>query len=165
MRNEEWTLIPTKKIIFRTQLSREEVLRRVKTLLETQDENALHRFEGEVGTSGFDIREIPRPRSNSFLPAVKGEVLSDEKGTYIEVVMRLNGCAFAFLLFWCYPFALILVLGIVSAIRNGIGKIYMDAVISVVFLAAFPTVMITMTTLGFRQGVRSVREFLANTFE
>ncbi len=159
----KWTLIPTKKIIFRTQLSREEALRRITTLLETQDNNALHRFEGEVGPSGFDIREIPRPRSNSFLPAVKGEVLSDEAGTFIEVTMRLNGCAFAFVLFWCYPFAMILVLGIVNAIKDGIGKVDLDAITSIAFLAFFPAFMITITTLGFRQGVRAVREFLAKT--
>jgi hypothetical protein len=154
-------LIPTKKIIFRTQLSQQEVMRRIRAQLDApENDSLLHRFDGEVGDSTFIIRDMVAPRKNSFTPVVEGEVLRDETGTLIRVVMRMSGCVWTFVLVWCYPFALILLLSIMSAIRNGIGPIDKEAIFSIAFVIGMPAAMVTMTILGFRAGIRTAQAFI-----
>ena len=158
----KWTLIPTKKMTFRTNLSPEEVMRRIRAQLDKpKNAGALHHFEGEVGDFSFKIRDTATPRKNSFTPIVEGEVLRDETGTLIRVVMRMGGCVWIFVLVWCYPFALLLFLSTMSAIRNGIGPIDKETILSMAFMIGMPAAMVTMTTLGFRAGVRTARAFIA----
>ena len=160
----KWSLVPTKKITFRTQLPQQEVMRRIRAKLDAPENvNSLHRFGAEVGESSFKIWEMVRPRSNSFTPTVEGEVLEDETGTFIRIVMRMNGCVWIFVLVWCYPFALVLFLSVITSIREGLGPIDKDVILSIAFIIGMPAAMITMTALGFRSGIRTARAFLMET--
>ena len=160
----KWSLVPTKKITFRTQLPQREVMRRIRIKLDAPENvNALHRFGGEVGESSFKIWDV-RPRINSFTPMVEGEVLEDKTETLIRIVMRMGGCVWIFVLVWCYPFALLLFLSIMTFIREGMGPVDKDAILSMAFIIGMPAFMITMTTLGFRSGIKTARAFLMETF-
>jgi hypothetical protein len=161
--NMKLTLIPTKKMTFRTPLSKQEVLERIKGQLATpENKKALHSFNGEMGESGFEIWEMAG-RRNSFIPVIKAEVVPAETGTFIHIVMRMNGCAWTFVLVWCYPFALMGLLGIVTLIREGLGPVTREAVISILAIIAMPAIMITMSIMGLRDGIKSARAFILGT--
>ena len=159
----KWTLIPTKRMTFRTPLSKREVLERIQAQLATADnQKSLHRFNGNISESGFEIWEMAG-RRNSFVPVIKAELEPAGTGTFIHIVMRMNGCAWAFVLVWCYPFALMLFMSLVGLIKNGFGPITKEVFFSTLFMFGMPAAMATMTTLGLRAGIKSAREFIAGT--
>lgn len=156
----KWTLIPSKNVDFRTPLSVQEVFQRIQLRLTSADiGQTVPRFEGKITESDFELWEIVPPRSNSFLPHIKGTVMPDGEGALVRVVLRLNGCAFVFVLVWLYPFGLMLFMTTLGLFR---GTLTIDWP-SLAFILLMPTVMITITTLGFRRGVRSARAFLMET--
>jgi hypothetical protein len=158
----KWTWIPTKKIAFHIALPADEVRARIMASLdETAQKKAVHRFAGKIDEKSFEIWELVPPRSNSFTPVVKGTLTPDGTGTLIQTTMRMNGCAWIFVLVWCYPFALMLSLVLVNSFREGIHA-FMD--VSLLFILLFPAFMITITTLGFRSGVRAARALMVETF-
>jgi|GEM_PF-2222938 len=157
------TLIPTRKMTFRTPLSKQEVMGRIKGQLATpENKKALHSFNGEVGESGFEIWEMAG-RRNSFIPVIKADVVPAETGTFIHIVMRMNGCAWTFVLVWCYPFALMLFMSLVGLIKNGFGPITKEVFLSTLFMFGMPAAMAMITTFGLRAGIKSAREFIVET--
>lgn len=147
--------------MFHSNLPVQEVLERIKSKLESpENEAALYRFGGQVGTSTFEVWEDVRPGQNSFTPLLKGEVGADQTGTFIRVKMRMNGCAWAFVLIWCYPMVLALSLWMLSVIRGDAGPFNLEAAGSILFLLLMIGFMATISTLGFRSGVQAARAFL-----
>jgi hypothetical protein len=157
------TLIPTKKMTFRTSLPKAEVLERIKAQIATADNlKSLNRFNGTITESGFEMWEMAG-RRNSFIPVIKAELEPAETGTFIHIVMRMNGCAWAFVLVWCYPFALMLFMSLVGLIRDGFGPITKEVFFSTLFMFGMPAAMATISTLGLRSGVKAAREFIMGT--
>ncbi len=140
---------------FRSPLSKQEVLRRISTQLESSaDKSLLHRFAGEITESSFRVWEIYRHRGNSFSPTIVGEVSSDQTGSLIHIVMRMSGCVFVFVLVWCYVPVLLLFLSIMTYIREGtLNAVPLIALGALAF-------MVAMAIFGFRAGMKVSRAFL-----
>ena len=159
----KWSLVPSKKMTFRSNLSKQEVLQRITAELASRATGSpVSRFVGEVQESSFRVWEVYRHRGNSFSPTVEGVIVSDETGTLIHIVMRMTGCVFIFVLLWCYVPVLLLFLSVLTYIREGtLNTVPLVALGAIAF-------MVMMTILGFRAGIKTARAFLSEvlgTFE
>lgn len=100
--------LPFANVVFRTKLSPEEAIGRLKENIEPIKVfrwrgpfgNTDHKpYEGKIEQNTFRIKRIIGYR-NSFLPRIKGQIEQDYQGTKISVKMRLHPFVFVFLIAW-----------------------------------------------------------------
>ena len=98
-------LLPYKRLVFESQFSKEEIIRRLMTEVASRRrpfgmfERRAQKFEGEVSETGFKISRIIRYR-NSFRPVVEGQFFPLVKGVRIEVRMRPHTTILIFSILW-----------------------------------------------------------------
>jgi hypothetical protein len=98
-------LLPYKRLVFETQFSKDEIVRRLMIEVAPRRppldlfEKRAEKFEGEVSETGFKISRIIRYR-NSFRPMVEGRFFPLVKGIRIDVRMRLHMSVMAFSILW-----------------------------------------------------------------
>ncbi|MCA0237146.1 MAG: hypothetical protein LCH81_12245 [Bacteroidetes bacterium] len=153
-----WTLIPTTRLSFPTDLSKAEILRRVQEKLDSPENNTPRKeFDGVVEADGFEVWEVyRRSGGNSFSPMIKANIVETDMGNDIQIRLQMRGCVWAFLLVWCYPFALMLFMTLVLLFREGVGALDWS-ILLIIFMPAF---MITLAVTGFRAGNRAANAFV-----
>ncbi|WP_027386179.1 hypothetical protein [Chryseobacterium gregarium] len=98
--------LPFERLIYRTDLSEQELFRRLSDHVETKKfriirTHAMKEYEGHVNNDNtFEISRILRYR-NSFQPEIEGTFQRSNHATQIEVKMRLNLFVSLFTIFWC----------------------------------------------------------------
>jgi len=101
-------LLPFENIIYKTNLSESEVIKRLNDSIEPEKTLRINLFgnkstrpyEGCISKKQFKINRIISYR-NSFLPRIKGTIQTDTQGTSIHVKMRLHLTVIIFLTIWC----------------------------------------------------------------
>jgi len=101
-------LLPIENISFKTDLSPEQVLHRIKENIEPKKEFRFitnvsagkgNPYEGSVTRNSFVISRVITYK-NSFLPRIEGQVLEDDGGASIYVKMRLHHYVRVFMTLW-----------------------------------------------------------------
>jgi hypothetical protein len=103
------TILPFEKLIIRSTMSEEEVLRRINSLLEPKKKFQVGVFGpvsyggylGELNDKKFNLRRNISYK-NSFLPEIIGTVERVNGDTVVKVVMRPHIFIIIFLFFWCF---------------------------------------------------------------
>jgi hypothetical protein len=99
--------LPIENIIYRTKLSKEEVIRRLTDNIEAVElysfgvRNPTYSkpYFGKIGSNNFQIIRAIKYR-NSFLPEIKGEIYSEFDGTKIKVNMKPHSLVLVIMAFW-----------------------------------------------------------------
>jgi hypothetical protein len=99
--------LPLENIIFKTKLSKEEVIQNLKNHIEAQKSfgfgshkhNYSKPYIGEIVGNNFEIKRVIDYR-NSFLPTIKGEVYSELDGTKIKINMKPPTFILTFMSIW-----------------------------------------------------------------
>ena len=159
----KWPFIPTTRLTFETTLSKAEILRRVQEKLDSLENNTPRKeFDGVVSAAGFEVWEVYRRQGgNSFSPMIKANMDETRMGSNIQVRLQMRGCVWAFLLVWCYPFALMLFLLLMTLIRGD--SVPIDwSLLLIIFMPAF---MITLAVTGFRAGNRAANAFVRDILD
>lgn len=155
--------LPFERIIYRTNLSEQEVITRLSDCIEPKKfswgKKTTKEYEGFVTDSNFEISRIIDYR-NSFLPQIRGAVKENNHVTHIEVTMKLHVLVFVFLIVWC-AFALLFLIAMGVAVGIAEGKISV-----VLFIPVFMLVFVyALTMFGFKSESKKSREFLKINFE
>ena len=117
-------------------------------------------FMGEIKPPNFTLLENVPPKSNSFIPLLRGNIRQEAGQTLVTVKMELGGCILAFAAVWCYTPCWMLLLNIDSWLRGG----EFSPTIFFVSLGAL-SVMWAMMNFGFRDGETAAKAFLIKTFD
>ena len=100
-------LLPIENLIYKTRLSKSEVLNKLIENIEKQktfgfgtDWRVYSKpYIGEIENNSFEVKRAINYR-NSFLPKISGEVFEDFEGTKIKIKMRPHEIIIAFLFLW-----------------------------------------------------------------
>ncbi len=118
--------LPFKNITYRSGLNSREVLERLQAVTEAEkliripffNDAETKLYEGEITDQHFSIRRLIKYR-NSFLPRIKGEIVTESSGTRINVRMRLHIIIIIFVIFWCTMVGIGCFVFILLSIRDG----------------------------------------------
>lgn len=154
--------LPFERIVYRTNLSQEEIIKRLSDFVEPKKfsfvRNPVKDYEGSVNADSFDISRAITYR-NSFLPEIYGSIQKNNYGTEIQVTMCLNGFVFLFTIVWCFIASFSFVIVLMKGIR--------DKAIAVEFF--IPLIMLLfmygMTMAGFKIESKKSKEYLRKAFE
>ncbi|SHF35155.1 hypothetical protein [Chryseobacterium vrystaatense] len=155
--------LPFERIIYRTNLSEQEVVKRLSDFIEPKKfswgKKTTKEYEGFVTNSSFEINRIIDYR-NSFLPQISGTFKENNGVTQIEVTMKLHVLVLVFLIVWC-GFALLFLIGMGVAVGIAEEKISL-----VLFIPVFMLLFVyALTMFGFKSESKKSREFLKKSFE
>jgi len=154
--------LPYERIIYKTNLSEQEVLTRLSGFVEPKKyglgRNPMMDYEGSINNNRFEISKVIQYR-NSFLPQINGRIQNDNDGTQIQVTLSLHAFVSFFLIVWC-SFALLFFIGI--SIRD-----IREKEISVeFFLPLFMLLFVyVLTMVGFKSESKQSKEYLRRSFE
>ncbi|RZJ69929.1 hypothetical protein [Flavobacterium sp.] len=97
---------PKDQVVFKSDLSAEEVLKRLQNNVEAQKTFGFRintsystPYIGKIVGNTFSIRRVISYR-NSFLPVIKGEVTSAMSGSRIKVTMQPDAAVKVFMIIW-----------------------------------------------------------------
>ncbi len=157
------SFFPSRSITIKTRLSEAQAFERLEACINPSKTKGLQitedTFQGEIKPPTFTIHEIVPPRTNSFIPILKGNIRQEGGQTLITIKMQLGGCIIAFAVVWCYVPFLMLFLNVRSWLSGG----EFSPTILFVCLSALG-VMWAMMTYGFKNGETSAKAFLIKTF-
>ncbi|MCU0439103.1 MAG: hypothetical protein MUC49_14490 [Raineya sp.] len=93
--------LPIENIIYKTNLSKEQVIQRLTENIETKKSFGIYSkpYIGKIMGNHFEIERAISYR-NSFLPQIKGEIYSEFNRTKIEVYMRPHLFVLFFMVIW-----------------------------------------------------------------
>lgn len=154
--------LPFERIVYRTNLSQEEIIKRLSDFVEPKKfsfiRNPIKDYEGSVDAYSFDISRAITYR-NSFLPQIYGSIQKNNNGTEIQVTMSLNGFVLLFTIVWCLIASFSFVFVLIKGIK--------DKAISVEFF--IPLIMLLfiygLTMAGFKIESKKSKEYLRKAFE
>lgn len=154
--------LPFEHIIFNTNLSEQEIMRKLSDVVEPKKfrfgRNFTKDYQGSVKTNSFDINRNIIYR-NSFLPNIKGTIEKNNYGTQIQVTMKLDVFVILFLTVWC----LFTFLFFVMLFTKGIGDKEPKGVVLI------PVVMLLfiygLTMICFKLESQKSKEYLRKIFE
>lgn len=116
--------LPTTTFLMTTQYSVEEVRDILKKNTSEKRKFALtyplfeaHPFEGEVNDNYFNFRSIEN-RKSSTVPNIEGWFATTERGTKLQITIKLRDSVTAFMLFWFGALAIMWLLFTVIALTN-----------------------------------------------
>jgi hypothetical protein len=98
--------LPFEYIVYRTDLSEQEVVIRLSSYIETKKNHfvfknkSIKEYEGFINGKNFEINRIIKSR-NSFLPQISGSIHQNNYQTQIKVEMKLHWSVMIFLILWC----------------------------------------------------------------
>ncbi|MCQ9635524.1 hypothetical protein MP477_11200 [Chryseobacterium sp. WG23] len=151
--------LPFEHIIYRTNLSEEEILAKISGFVEAKkfrfNNKPTKDFEGFSTDHSFEISRIIKGR-NSFLPQISGVIQKNNYETQIEVKMTLHWFVSIFLLFWCGFVLLFFIAAFVTE-----EKISMNFFIPI-FMLLFAYIL---TMCGFKSESKKSKEYLKRNFE
>ena len=151
---------PTKSITITTRLSEAQAFERLEACINPSATMGLYltedTFLGEIKPPNFIIHEKVPPRSNSFIPILKGNIRQGEG----QIKMQLGGCIIAFAVVWCYVPCLLFSLNFRSWLDGG----EFSPTILFVCMGALG-IMWGMMNYGFRNGEIAAKAFLIKTFD
>lgn len=105
----------------------------------------------------FEINRLIHYR-NSFLPVIKGQILSDNRGSKVDIKMRLHVMVYAFAAIWCIGVSIAFVAMLVLSIREGR---FNAAVLIPLGMLIF---LFLMTTGGFKAESGKARKDMLDIF-
>jgi hypothetical protein len=153
--------LPFEHIIYRTNLSKREVITRLSDCMETKknsftfNNKSTKEYEGFIDDHHFEINRIIRNR-NSFLPQISGSIQENNHETQIEVKMKLHVLVLIFLVFWCLS-----TLFFLTTVLIAVEKISLDVLIPVgMLLFAY-----ALTMFGFKTESIQSKDNLKKIFE
>lgn len=96
--------LPYDNFIFESRLTQDEVLERLKSVIEPKKtfrfKFSEKSFEGNLSNHEFQLRRIIKYQ-NSFLPRINGRITKLGNRTIIETNFRLHTAVLIFLIIWC----------------------------------------------------------------
>jgi len=152
--------LPIKNITFKTSLSQEEVVSRLRENTEPEknlrfgffSKKKTKRYEGIIAEKYFLIKRIIE-YGNSFLPIIKGTIQKDIHGTKVKIKMRLKTFVSVFMGIWCVGVGI----GFISILISSINKNGFEPVIFLplgMFLFAY-----LLTLGGFKaESAKSIKD-------
>ncbi|MDN5477606.1 MAG: hypothetical protein L0G39_11795 [Chryseobacterium sp.] len=151
--------LPFERIIYRTNLSEQEIITRLSGFVEPKKfgfgRTSSKEYEGFINNNCFEINRMINYR-NSFLPQIKGTIQKGNYGTQIEVTMKLHLFVFVFLLFWC-GFVMFFLISL-CLVQQKISVVFLVPVGMLLFVYA-------LTMFGFKTESKESKEFLKKSFE
>ncbi|MFZ1678023.1 MAG: hypothetical protein WAT91_12160 [Saprospiraceae bacterium] len=119
-------ILPFKNLSFRSELKPTEIIERMQAVTEAEkfiripifNDTETKLYEGEITDQHFSIRRLIKYR-NSFLPRIKGEIITESNRTRIEVRMRLHIVIIIFVIFWCTMVGIGCFVFLLLSIRDG----------------------------------------------
>ncbi|MCT2406680.1 hypothetical protein NZD88_03800 [Chryseobacterium antibioticum] len=151
--------LPFERIIYRTNLSEQEVITRLSGFVEPKKfsfgKTSTKEYEGSVNDNSFEINRIISNR-NSFLPQISGTIQKNNYGTQIGVTMKLHVFVFLFLVGWC-GFAMLFLISVCMTQQKVSGDFF-GPILMLLFVYG-------LTMLGFKTESKKSKEFLRKSFE
>lgn len=158
------SFFPTRSITIKTPLSEAQAFERLEACINPSKTKGLHitedTFLGKIKPPNFTLLENVPPKSNSFIPLLRGNIRQEEGQTLVTVKMKLGGCIIAFAVVWCYTPCLVLFLNVTSWLDGG----EFSPKLFFICLGALG-VMWAMINYGFRDGEIAAKAFLIKTFD
>ncbi|MCB0631755.1 MAG: hypothetical protein R2824_21465 [Saprospiraceae bacterium] len=154
--------LPYENLTIRSELTTSELKQRLMAEIEPKKllrspfkKNNLKPYEGNLTGDTFEINRIIHYR-NSFLPVIKGRILSDAAGAKVEVKLRLNIMVQIFAAIWMVGVTIAFVAMLIASIREGqFGAVIFIPLGMLLFLYL-------MTTGGFKaESGRTKKDLLA----
>lgn len=159
--------LPFENITYKTKLSSEEVINRIRNNIEPKRTfkitgifgNGSHKaYEGTVNGMSFNIVRIIGYR-NSFLPRIKGEIERDSFGTKINVKMRLHPFVLVFMIIWCSGVGLGFFSFLNASLKKGTFEPEILIALGMLLLAY------GLTTVAFKYESIKSKQYLAQLFD
>lgn len=151
--------LPFERIIYKTNLSEQEVIKRLSEFVEPKKfslgRTSTKEYEGLVNNDRFEINRIINYR-NSFLPQIIGTIQKNNDRTQIEITMKLHVLVLVFLIVWC-GFTLFFLVGVCFAEKK-ISTVLFMPILMLLFAYG-------LTMLGFKTESKKSKEFLRKNFE
>lgn len=96
--------LPFENLNYKTKLTAEEILERLGTILDSDDEPESNQddskpYRGYIVGNSFKLVKIIAYR-NSFIPQIHGQIIPNISGTEIKIKMRLNTLVLIFMIIW-----------------------------------------------------------------
>lgn len=159
-------LLPFENIIYKTNLSEIEIVKRLNDSIEPSKTLRINLFgnestkpyEGYIFEKQFKINRIIGYR-NSFLPRIKGTIQTNAQGTSIHVKMRLHISVIIFLTIWCGIVGVAFFTFLSYAISNNEFHIGIPGTIGMLIFAY------VLTMLGFKSESKKSKRYLFKLFE
>lgn len=151
--------LPFERIIYRTNLSEQEVITRLSSFVEPRKfgfgRNPIKEYEGSVNNNSFEIQKVIKNR-NSFLPQISGTIQKNNGETQIKITMQLHWIVFVFLIFWCGFVVLFL-----------IGILVMEDLKSLEFFSPMFMLLFVyaLTMYGFKSESKKSKEYFEKNFD
>ena len=157
--------LPFEKLTYSTKLSREEALAKLAENIAPEKPFGFGSsktvsskpYVGQCHGNAFNVKRAIGYR-NSFLPMIKGEVISDTGGTKVHVTMRPSVFVLAFMAFWMTGVGVACVVTIFSADQQDVS-----------FFSYIPFIMLLfglgMLYGGFKIEANIAKKDLARIFE
>lgn len=136
---------PKKTITYKTNLKKEEILKKLHESLD---------YEGSTDIDTFTISRIINYR-NSFLPRIKGRISTDYNTTTIEVTMQLHKFVFVFMAVWLIG---VLSFFVISLINVPFNKLVFFDTIPLVMLIFGILLMYIPFTIESRKSEKDLEE-------
>lgn len=155
--------LPFERIIYRTNLSQQEIIKRLSDFVEPKKfsfrrNHSVKDYEGSVDTDSFDISRVINYR-NSFLPQIFGIIQKNNDRIEIRVTMSLDGFVFLFTIAWCLMASSFFVIVLMKGIRDkGITIEFFIPLVMLLF-------MYVLTMVGFKIESKKSKEYLRKIFE
>lgn len=154
---------PSEKVIFKTQLSKEEVLEKLNQNVEYSELNIIDfktytkPYKGKINGNLFEINRVISYR-NSFLPQIKGEVRQSINGTEIEVKMSIHLIILVFMMVWLLGVFFAFLATLVACILNDIS--FFPLIIPIVMFM----IGVGIAYLGFTYETKKVKDDFKTIF-
>ena len=155
-------LYPAKRIAINSKLSTEEIQQRLSSRIDSSEgifniSNASRPFKGKIFENSFEIYHVIN-RKNSFIPVVKGEILTIEKNSKIDITMKLSPLS----LFLLVSFSLyMLFLIFQTLVTNPATSNDFSGMIMIILFAATYALMLN----AFNKECRFAENYLSQLFE
>ncbi len=151
--------LPYEHIVYRTNLSEQEVIRRISDFVEPKKfglgKNRIKEYEGFVNNNSFEISRVIQYR-NSFLPKINGVIQKNNYETEIQVTMKLDLFVLIFLIFWCSISASVFVMISLTEKKMPIESFMPLLMLVFVYI---------LTMLCFKFESKKSKEYLKKSFE
>ncbi len=138
--------ILTENLIYRTQLSENQVIEKLQDCIAPKKDFSLFDrynntsngklYEGKISGKTFEVSRIINYR-NSFLPVIMGNITQENNATLIKINMRLHKFVNVFVLIWFVFFAFVVILIMTKEVNFLLELYVIPFVVLTIFFGAF----------------------------
>jgi hypothetical protein len=153
-------IIPSEEIYFETSLNREEVIDRIKSIIEIEKSGNFFfkkkyskPYSGYIRDNNFEIKRNIEG-INSFLPIIIGDIICNGNKSKIKIKMKLDEIVAGFSIFWLSTVSFFAIVGLIITVIN----------IKNILFIFFPIIMLfigyCIINFGFNSEMDKSKEYL-----